>query len=102
MKSFLISDKRDTLVGMRLAGIDGVVAHTREEVLDAVRKAVKDENIGILIITERLVDLVKDEIMDLKLRHKKPLIAEIPGRHGSIRPPDMITEYIRDSVGIRI
>ncbi len=102
MKSFLISDKRDTLVGMRLAGIDGVVVHTREEVLDAIKKAVKNDDIGILMITEQLVDLVKDEVMELKLRRQKPLITEIPGRHGSIRPPDRITEYIRNSVGIRI
>ncbi len=102
MKSFLISDKRDALVGMRLAGIDGVLALTREEVLDAVKKAVKNEDIGILILTENLVDLVEEEILKLKLKAKRPLIVEIPGRHGSTRSADKITNYIRDSVGIHI
>ena len=32
MRFFLISDNTDTQTGMRLAGIEGVVAHTAEEV----------------------------------------------------------------------
>ncbi len=102
MKSFLISDKRDSLVGMRLAGIDGVLVHTREELLDAVKTAIKDEEIGILILTENLVDMIRDEVLDLKLKGKRPVIVEIPGRHGSTRSADMIANYIRDSVGIHI
>lgn len=102
MKSFLISDKREALVGMRLAGIDGVLAHTREELLSAVKTAMKSEDIGILILTENLVDLARDEILQLKLKAKKPLIVEIPGRHGTTRSADKITNYIRDSVGIHI
>ena len=30
MKMYLISDNIDTLTGMRLAGIDGSLAHTKE------------------------------------------------------------------------
>ena len=30
MKMYLISDNIDTLTGMRLAGIDGVIAHTKD------------------------------------------------------------------------
>ena len=102
MKSFLISDNKDTWVGMKLAGIDGVIAHTRDEVLQAVRWAVKNEETGIIILTEKAVDQVREEIMELKLKCRKPLIIEIPDRHGSSRPGDVITNYIRDSVGIRI
>ena len=31
MKMYLISDNVDTLAGMRLAGVEGVVAHTHDE-----------------------------------------------------------------------
>ena len=33
---YLISDNVDTLTGMRLAGIDGVVVHEREELRTAI------------------------------------------------------------------
>ena len=42
MKMFLISDNRDTYTGMRLAGVEGVVAHERQEVEEAVRRALSD------------------------------------------------------------
>lgn len=102
MKSFLLSDNHDTWVGMRLAGIDGVVLHERNEVLEVLKAAMIDPDIGILILTEKIVDLARDEVMEYKIKNKKPLIIEIPDRHGTTRGTDVITSYIRESVGIRI
>ena len=36
MKMYLISDNIDTQTGMRLAGVDGVVVHEREELRTAL------------------------------------------------------------------
>lgn len=102
MKSFLISDNRDTWVGMRLAGINGVIVHEKQEVLNNLKAAMNDQEIGIVIVTEKIVDLAKEEIMDLKLKKARPLIIEIPDRHGTTRGQNVITSYIRESVGIRI
>ncbi len=102
MKSFLISDNHDTLVGMRLAGIDGIVLHQRDEVLESLKAAMSNPDIGIIILTEKIVDLAHDEIMTYKIKYKKPLIIEIPDRHGTTRGSDVITNYVRESVGIRI
>ena len=35
MKMYLISDNVDTLTGMRLAGLEGVVVHEKNELTDA-------------------------------------------------------------------
>lgn len=102
MKSFLISDNRDTWVGMRLAGITGIIVHERQEVIEALKSAVHDKEIGLVIVTEKITDMAKDEIMALKLNKARPLIIEIPDRHGSMRGQDVITSYIRESVGIRV
>ena len=42
MKMYLISDNVDTLTGMRLAGVDGIVVHEREELRQAIEKAMND------------------------------------------------------------
>lgn len=102
MKSFIISDNRDTWVGMRLAGINGVIVHEKQEVLEVLKKAMSDQEIGIVIVTEKIVDLAKEEIMNLKLKKARPLIIEIPDRHGTTRGQNVITSYIRESIGIRI
>ena len=39
MKMYLISDNVDTLTGMRLAGVDGIVVHERDELKEAIEKA---------------------------------------------------------------
>lgn len=38
MRFYLISDNADTLVGMRLAGIDGELVHDAQSVEDAVNR----------------------------------------------------------------
>ncbi|ONI44171.1 ATP synthase subunit F [Candidatus Epulonipiscioides gigas] len=102
MKSFLISDNKDTWVGMRLCGVDGVIVHSRKEVLDTINSVFKDDTIGLLLLTEKIVDLAKEEIMDYKLKKAIPMIIEIPDRHGTTRTKDTISQYIRESVGIKI
>lgn len=102
MKSYLISDNHDTYVAMRLAGITGVIVHEKDEIMDALSKALSDKEIGIIIITELILEKVKDEVMELKLSRKYPLIVEIPDRHGQRREDKYITRYINESVGIKI
>ncbi len=102
MVSYLISDNTDTLVGMRLSGITGVVLHEKNEVLEEFKKCLSDKNIGILILTEKIFDLIPDDVMQAKLKRKFPLIVEIPDRHGLRRDEDFITKYINESIGISI
>ena len=53
MKMYLISDNVDTLTGMRLAGVDGIVVHERDELKEAIEKAMSDPEIGIVLLTEK-------------------------------------------------
>ncbi|MDI3481535.1 MAG: V/A-type H+/Na+-transporting ATPase subunit [Tepidanaerobacteraceae bacterium] len=102
MKIFLISDNTHTLTGMRLAGVEGVVVHEREEVLKELKKVRASRDTGILLITELLAEKVQQELDEMKLSSKPPVIIEIPDRHGSRRPPDFLTRYIRESIGLKI
>ena len=71
MRMFLISDNVDTKTGMRLAGVEGVVVHERNEIEEALNSAIKDESIGIILITELLAQQVEDLIRDYKVNHGK-------------------------------
>ena len=101
MRYFVISDNTDTHVGLRLAGIEGVIARSREEALDALERALADPTIGILLMTEALAEQCADKLTPLKMAGHTPLIVEIPDRHGT-RNRDAIGTYIREAIGVKI
>ena len=102
MRFYLISDNVDTAMGMRLAGIEGVVVHEDSEVRDALTKAMDYDDVAVILMTERLVSLCPDLVYNLKLNRKQPLIVEIPDKHGNGRAKDSITRYVRDAIGVKI
>lgn len=102
MKFFLISDNVDTKMGMRFAGIDGVVVHKEEEVRRELTEAMHREDVAVILMTERLVSLCPDLVYELKLSQKRPLIVEIPDRHGNGRTKDSITKYVQDAIGVKL
>lgn len=102
MRTMLISDNNDTLVGMRLGGVKSVLAGNREEVLQAIEFALSKEEVGILIVTERVFEMAKAELLEIRMNRRTPLIVEIPDRHGQIRDDNYITQYINESVGIKL
>ena len=54
MKMYLISDNVDTYTGMRLAGVDGIVVHERDELQAGVGTMfLTDKSIGIVLLTEK-------------------------------------------------
>ena len=62
MRAYLISDNHDTLVGLRLAGIDGVVVHGAHDTSRAMTEALLMEDIAIVAITELAASLIPDKI----------------------------------------
>lgn len=102
MKMYLISDNIDTLTGMRLAGVEGIVVHEKSEIKAALDKALADKEIGIILLTEKFGRDYPDLINSVKLEHKFPLFVEIPDRHGTGRKPDFITAYVNDAIGLKL
>lgn len=102
MRFFLISDNRDTATGLRLAGIEGVIVHEEAQVRTELKKAMDDESVGVILMTEKLIGLCPELVYDLKLNRTRPLIVEIPDRHGNGRAKDSIERYVRDAIGVKI
>ncbi|MCX7715101.1 MAG: V-type ATP synthase subunit F [Clostridia bacterium] len=102
MKMYLISDNVDTQIGMRLAGVEGCVVHTAEEVERELQAVVKRSDVGIVLLTEKLGKLVPEYIRELKLKLPTPLIVEIPDRHGSRDIADSINRHVREAIGLKL
>lgn len=102
MKMYLISDNIDTLAGMRLAGVEGAVVHTKEELKAQLEQTLADREVGIILLTEKFGREFPEIIDEVKLERKLPLIVEIPDRHGTGRKPDFITSYVNEAIGLKL
>ena len=73
-----------------------------DEVRAALEKACADEEIGLVLITDKLVAKCADTVFAYKLGRKRPLIVEMPDRHSDSNPGDSIRRYISEVVGVKI
>ena len=102
MKMYLISDNVDTLTGLRLAGVEGVVVHERAELKSALEHVMEDREIAVILLTEKFGREFPDMIDEIKLNRKMPLLIEIPDRHGTGRSKNFITSYVNEAIGLKL
>ncbi len=102
MKFFVISDNVDTFLGLRLAGMEGVVVHRPEEVEEHLQKAADDPEVGVVLMTETLLSLCPELVYNIKLGRHRPLIATVPDRHGAGGVGDTIRRYVSEAIGLKL
>ena len=100
MKFFLISDDEDTLVGMRLAGIEGKYVTERDELVSTLEENVRRRDIGIILVNSSLASSAEKELSEMK-KNASTLIVEIPDKNSTAKI-DSITKYVRDAIGLKI
>ena len=98
MKAYCISDNTDTLMGMRLAGFEGIVLHERQEILDKLNQLIADPDVAIVLMTTKAMEQVARK----KLVLQRPLITEISDRHGSAKIGETIDRYISEAIGVKL
>lgn len=102
MKMYLISDNTDTLVGMRFAGVEGVVVHDADALKKAVEECISDKSVAILMLTEKAAGFSPEYIRELKLTLHTPILVEIPDRHGSRDIADSINNMVHEAIGLKL
>jgi V/A-type H+-transporting ATPase subunit F len=93
----------DTVTGFRLAGVKE--AYEAEEPGAAVEnlKKLMKEDVGLIIITERLADEIREEMDALTAGRALPLIVEIQDKGGPVEGKiDPIMALIKKAVGVDI
>lgn len=102
MRMLAVSDDKDTLTGMRLAGVEGRLITAKKELESCIEEVKANPEIAVLLISEGCAALVPEAVKELKLSSATPLLVVIPGSRGSSREPDSITRLIREAIGIKI
>lgn len=102
MRIYAVSDDKDTLTGLRLAGIEGEHVSNKKETLSAVERVRQNADIAVLLMGEGCAAMIPETVNELKLSSVNPLLVVIPGSNGSNREADSITRLIREAIGIKI
>jgi V/A-type H+-transporting ATPase subunit F len=93
---------KDTAIGFKLAGIRDIYISNKDnskkwdEIIDR-------DDIGIILITEKIANEIKTKLNDFRLRNTIPIILEIPDKNGRlIDHIDYISSLIKKAVGVEI
>ena len=101
MKFYCIADE-DTVRGFRLAGISSQVAATEEEAQAAILSVLNRTDCGIVIITEKVADLIRLQVDMVRQERDRPLIVEIPGPEGPLAGHRSLRELVQEAVGVNV
>lgn len=92
----------ETVLGFRLVGVGGTAVTGREEALRALRDAVADKQIGVVLITEKTAAEIRDEIEARLYGLGFPLVLEIPDASGPDEDRPDIEDMVRRAIGVSI
>ncbi len=101
MKYAIIGDE-DTVLGFGVVGVAGRVVTTPDEAQTAFRETLADSDVAIVIMTERIADMMRATVDKYLLTENFPLIVEIPDRKGSLPNRPGIKELVNAAIGIKI
>jgi len=101
MKYSIIGDE-DTVLGFGIVGVAGKVVVNADEAMSAFQEMLEDKETCIIIITEKVANMIRTTVDKYLFTERFPLIAEIPDRHG--RDPNRlgIKEMVNKAIGMKI
>lgn len=101
MKYYVIGDE-DAVLGFGLVGVQGKKVFTPEEAQSAFKTALEDKDVGIIIIEDRIADLIRPIVDRYIFTEQFPLIVEVPGREGKNPARPNIRAMVNDAIGIKL
>lgn len=101
MKYFIIGDE-DTVLGFGMVGVDGAIVRTADEARIAIKNAINDRSIGIIIITERIANFIRETVDRYIFTLSFPLIVEISDRTGPMKGRKNIRDAVNTAIGIKL
>jgi V/A-type H+-transporting ATPase subunit F len=101
MKYSIIGDE-DTVLGFGIVGVAGKVAANADEAKSAFQTILEDKEVCIVIITEKIANMIRTTVDRYLFTEQFPLIVEIPDRHGKDPNRPSIKEMVNKAIGMKI
>jgi len=93
---------KDTATGLRLAGVKELFIPDDNE-LPLWNEIKERDDIGILFVTEKIVQALDKHLKDFRIIYNVPIIIEIPDKKGRKKDHvDFVSHLIKKAVGIEV
>lgn len=98
-------------LAFKLIGVEGTIAETRDEVLDAFNRVTGKGGVAavpleelphVLILTEEAASQIEEEEIAWQKTGKFPLIVEIPGLNGHLEGKKSLSSAIKEAIGVEV
>ncbi len=103
-REVVVVGERETVTGFALAGVGRAYLHSsREETLRLLRGLLREEGVGLLLVTHRVAEELGEEWRRM-VREKGPfpMVLRIPDRTGYRPERDELEEMVRRTVGAEV
>jgi V/A-type H+/Na+-transporting ATPase subunit F len=101
VRYFIIGDE-DTVLGFGMVGVEGQVVDDKPSTESAFKHALQDHSIGVVIITERAAEYIREQVDSYLFSEQFPLIVEIPDRKGRLEGRPGLREMVNEAIGIKL
>ena len=92
----------DAVIGFGMVGVNGRAVRDEHEAESVFGTVLEDGDIGIIIITERVADMIRPAIERFVFTENFPLIVEIPDWRGPVEGRPGIREMVNSAIGISL
>jgi V/A-type H+-transporting ATPase subunit F len=99
MDFFIIADPH-TYLAFALAGVPGGQAETPDQARRLFQGARENPEVGLILITERLAEGLREEVDALRWEGGGTLVVEIPDLAGPVPRQETLLERVRSLMGL--
>jgi V/A-type H+-transporting ATPase subunit F len=78
MRMVYIAKERDSVVGLRLAGVQSFMLRDDNEIIEKVKELSNDQDVGIINVTKEVYKIAKTELDNIRENKSFPLVVVMP------------------------
>jgi V/A-type H+-transporting ATPase subunit F len=98
----LVIGNQEAVLGFSLVGVQGQTVKSAPDANQALDNAMANPDVGIVLVTEDIAELIEARMEQLKLRSTIPLVVEIPGPGGMKPDRPSLNNIVLQAIGVKL
>lgn len=101
MKTMVLSGNLEILTALRMAGFQGIYCETMEELMKEYTTALSQDDIGIIVLTQKEHKRLQEEDSFRDSWKKLPIVVTIPEGEG-FDDKNFLLRRVKEAIGVKL